>query len=188
MPALGKLNKQYLSVYNNKYTGDELFIIGDSVKGKQGPAVEITLGDNTKDWIYTEHLEFIQTALKYEEEIILPLTEQEKGLRYNENKLKWSLVHFKSLEPMVKVLMFGAKKYSPDNWKKGLDKKEILDSMMRHIAELIDGYETDKESGLPIIGHIQCNAMFYQFMCEKEKKVITQEDFDRFLEQANNLP
>lgn len=32
----------------------------------------------------------------------------ETGSRYNEGKLKWSYVPFKALEPMVRVLMFGA--------------------------------------------------------------------------------
>lgn len=86
-----------------------------------------------------------------------------KALRYNQGKLKWSLVHFKSLEPMVKVLMYGANKYAVDNWKNGLDKKEILDSMQRHVASLIDGQETDPESGEHHIGHILCNCMFYSF-------------------------
>lgn len=36
----------------------------------------------------------------------------EKALRYNEGKPEWSLVHFKSLEPIVRVLMYGAHKYS----------------------------------------------------------------------------
>lgn len=90
--------------------------------------------------------------------------EQEQGLRYNTSKRKWSLVHFKSLEPMVEVLEFGAKKYSPDNWKKGFPKKEVLESMQRHLAALLDGEENDSESGLPHMGHIQCNAMFYNYM------------------------
>ena len=33
------------------------------------------------------------------------------GLRYNTGKLKWSLVSWKALAPMVRVLMFGARKY-----------------------------------------------------------------------------
>lgn len=47
-----------------------------------------------------------------------------------------------------------------DNWKGGLKMTEILDSMMRHIAALQSGEWTDPESGLPHIGHIQCNALF----------------------------
>ncbi len=89
--------------------------------------------------------------------------------RFNTGKKKWSLVHFKSLDPMVDVLEFGAKKYSADNWKAGLDKKEVLESMMRHLAALMDGEEIDPESNLPHIGHIQCNAMFYEYFRHNDK-------------------
>ena len=91
-----------------------------------------------------------------------------KGLRYNTGKRKWSLVHFKSLEPMIEVLEFGAKKYEPFNWQKGLDKKEVLESLQRHLARLFDGEEIDRESGLHHIGHIMCNAMFFQYHKNKE--------------------
>jgi hypothetical protein len=90
-----------------------------------------------------------------------------QGLRYNNGKLRWSLVHFKSIEPLVRVLMFGATKYDDNNWKKGLPPKEVLESMQRHLAALIDGEINDPESGLPHIGHIQCNAMFYQFFQDR---------------------
>lgn len=93
---------------------------------------------------------------------------EEKGDRYNEGKPKWSLVHFGSLVPMIRVLEFGAEKYSPDNWKKGLDLKEILESMQRHLAALMDGEEFDSESGISHMGHIQCNAMFYNYHKNKE--------------------
>ena len=36
--------------------------------------------------------------------------EEEKALRYNEGKPKWSYVHYASLEPMIRVMEFGAKK------------------------------------------------------------------------------
>ena len=92
----------------------------------------------------------------------------EKALRYNEGKRKWSLVHYKSIEPLVEVLEYGALKYAPENWKKGLDCKEILESMQRHLAALMDGEILDKESGLPHVGHIMCNAMFFQYHSEHE--------------------
>ena len=92
---------------------------------------------------------------------------EEKSDRFNSGKPKWSLVHFKSLEPMIKVLEFGAIKYAPENWKKGLDPIEILESMQRHLAALMDGEMNDKESGLPHMGHIQANAMFYNYHINK---------------------
>lgn len=86
-----------------------------------------------------------------------------KALRYNEGKPKWSLVHYESIVPMIRVLEFGALKYAPDNWKKSMDLKEILNSIQRHLAKLMDGEENDPESGISHMGHIQCNAMFYNY-------------------------
>jgi hypothetical protein len=89
--------------------------------------------------------------------------EIKKAERFNQGKTKWSLVHFESIRPMVDVLEFGANKYSANNWMKGLDKQEILESTMRHLAALMDGEINDPESGLPHMGHIQCNAMFFNY-------------------------
>lgn len=104
-----------------------------------------------------------------------------KARRYNEGKLEWSLVHFKSLEPMIRVLEYGAEKYTVrdketgqvtssgrHNWKNGMDKEKILECAMRHLTAIFDGETTDKESGLPHIGHLMCNAMFYQYYIDKE--------------------
>lgn len=96
----------------------------------------------------------------------------EKGLRYNNGKLRWSLVDFDALEDMVKVLEFGAEKYDDHNWKKGLNTTQVCESLMRHLTAYLRGEDKDPESGLSHIGHIQCNAMFLSYM-EKFKK-----DFD----------
>lgn len=92
------------------------------------------------------------------------------AMRFNEGKLQWSLVHYKSLEPMIRVLEFGAKKYAPKNWQKPMDTMKILESMQRHLASLMDGEEIDSESGISHMGHIMCNAMFYNYHIEKNKK------------------
>lgn len=86
------------------------------------------------------------------------------GLRYNTDKLKWSLVSWKALEPMVKVLMFGAEKYDSWNWTKGLSYVEITESMQRHIYAFLQGEDDDSESKLSHVGHILCNAMFLSYM------------------------
>ena len=92
------------------------------------------------------------------------------ALRYNSGKPKWSLVHMQSLVPMIRVLEHGAEKYEPYNWKKPTERHTLIDSLQRHMADLIDGKEIDDDSGLPIIGHIMANAMFYSYhFVEKEK-------------------
>jgi len=94
---------------------------------------------------------------------------KEQAMRFNEGKPKWSLVHFKSLEPMVKVLEFGALKYAPKNWQKPMPLDQILESMQRHLAALIDGEEIDSESGISHMGHIQANSMFFNYHKERLK-------------------
>lgn len=88
------------------------------------------------------------------------------GLRFNTGKPRWGLVHYKSLEPMVRVLEYGAQKYDDDNWKKGLVPREVLECLQRHLAAIMDGETHDPESGLPHIGHILCNAMMYSYFTE----------------------
>lgn len=91
--------------------------------------------------------------------------------RHNEGKLKWSLVDFKSLEPMVEVLQFGAEKYGNDNWKKGLEITSICDSLFRHFISFLQGEDFDKESGLKHTGHMMCNIMFLEHMIENKPEL-----------------
>lgn len=105
-----------------------------------------------------------------------------KALRYNEGKPQWTLVDFDSLEPLVRVLEFGATKYSRDNWKKGLSRDSILDSLTRHLVKLIGGEEIDEESKCHHMGHIMANAMFYiYFYGQKEKSKELPEKKERIL-------
>lgn len=91
--------------------------------------------------------------------------------RYNDKKPQYSLIDFKSLEPMVRVLEFGAKKYSKDNWKKGLPVMSICDSLLRHLIAFMNGENNDKESKQSHIGHILCNAMFLQYVMDNKSEL-----------------
>lgn len=101
---------------------------------------------------------------------------EEKSLRYNEGKPQWSLVDFKSLEPLVRVMEYGCLKYEKENWKKGLDLTQILESMSRHLFALMSGEIVDPESGQRHIGHIMANAMFWQYhyikQCNEQRNEI----------------
>jgi len=86
------------------------------------------------------------------------------GDRKNKGKLRWSLVSWKALEPLVQVLMFGAVKYDDHNWKKGLKYTETCESLQRHLNAFIEGEDNDPESKIAHVGHIMCNAMFLSYM------------------------
>ena len=93
----------------------------------------------------------------------------EHGLRYNEGKPRWSLVHYASLVPLVRALEYGATKYDIDNWKKGMEPRKVLESLQRHVAALSDGETHDAESNVSHIGHILANAMIYSYYTETEE-------------------
>lgn len=86
--------------------------------------------------------------------------EESQGKRFNEGKPQYSLLPLDTLEPVVRVLEFGKLKYGRDNWKLGLDKDEIVDSLMRHLVALSKGEQLDLESGLHHSAHIATNAIF----------------------------
>jgi len=90
--------------------------------------------------------------------------------RFNEGKMAWELVDFESLKPLVEVLMFGATKYSKDNWKKGQAITELLGSLFRHIIAFQNGEDLDEESGKSHIGHAMCNLMFIQYVLTHHEK------------------
>lgn len=96
---------------------------------------------------------------------------EKQGERHNENKLRWSLVPQSALEPMVRVLEFGATKYSDHNWQKGLPVTEICESLKRHLDAFMEGEDNDPESGKSHIGHIQCNALFLSWMMNNKPQL-----------------
>lgn len=84
------------------------------------------------------------------------------AVKADEGKADWSLVPFEALEGMVKVLEFGAKKYSRNNWQTngGFEWLRVFSSTMRHMFAWVSGEDNDKESGFSHISHAQCNLLF----------------------------
>lgn len=98
---------------------------------------------------------------------------KEKGKRFNQGKvpLSYVLQSKESSEGLARVLEMGGKKYGRDNWKKGLNENEIIDSLMRHLVKHINGEIFDDESGLPHTDHIQANAYFLSHFTHRQIKL-----------------
>jgi hypothetical protein len=106
--------------------------------------------------------EQIEKLQLFDKNIKVPFssTHSEQALRYNQGKLKWSLVDWKSLEGLVRVLEMGSKKYAPYNWTKGMPVTEVSESLLRHMFAFLEGEDYDKESLELHLSHVLCNAMF----------------------------
>ncbi len=82
------------------------------------------------------------------------------ALRYDTNKVRHDLVSANSINELAKVLTFGAIKYAPNNWQKGMKWSRVLGSLKRHLNAIERGEDVDPETGLLHSAHVLCNAMF----------------------------
>ncbi len=83
------------------------------------------------------------------------------GRKDDSSKLRWDLIPTGVLGQVIKVLTFGASKYSDDNWKKVPDRRRrYYAAMMRHVDTWWQGEKIDPESGVHHLAHAICCAMF----------------------------
>ena len=129
---------------------------GSHVKSAENPALKIELSD---EYQHNHLQEAMDYALK------------EKGfIKADSGKLQWSLLPFEELKDVVRVLMLGAKKYTPDNWKKCDDVTRYKDALMRHVISYVNGDTTDDESGLSHLAHAVCNCLFLMYFDNTKKE------------------
>lgn len=75
------------------------------------------------------------------------------------NVAPYDLVPFQEVtDAYTRVAEFGAKKYAPWNWSKGIARVQLCCSLLRHTFAYIRGEDRDKESGLLHTDHILWNA------------------------------
>lgn len=88
------------------------------------------------------------------------MNEKTGATRDNKGKIQLSMVPTSLSEHVAQVLMFGAKKYDRDNWRKGFPWTSVCDSLERHLNAWKRGEDYDPESGLLHLAHIGCNVAF----------------------------
>lgn len=98
------------------------------------------------------------------------LSKEKRFIKADSGKLRWSLLPFEELKDVVKVLMLGAKKYTPDNWKKCDDVTRYKDALMRHVISYVSGDKTDEESQLSHLAHAVCNCLFLMYFDNTKKE------------------
>lgn len=86
------------------------------------------------------------------------------GRKDDQGKLRWGLLR-KSLvvclEAVIRVLMFGAKKYGDENWQRVENPKvRYRDALDRHLAEIDKGVMVDPDTGEHHMAHVATNALF----------------------------
>lgn len=81
-----------------------------------------------------------------------------KGERHNEGKLRYDLIPTFAQEQEAAVWTFGAEKYAPNQWRRGMAWSKIIASAKRHLAAIENGEDFDKETGILHSAHLRCNS------------------------------
>lgn len=88
-----------------------------------------------------------------------------KGLKYDDKKLRWDLLPIEQVEEIVKILTFGANKYTDNSWQRvenGIER--YYAALMRHIVDWRKGEELDPESNIHHLAHAGCNILFLLYL------------------------
>lgn len=96
----------------------------------------------------------------------------EEGKKFDDDKLDYSLIPWKSMDEVVKVLMFGARKYSRGNWKKVPQaRRRYVAAAYRHLNEMAEGNWFDEDSKLPHAAHAICCLIFLLWFGKDETEI-----------------
>lgn len=95
------------------------------------------------------------------------------AIKKDYDKPPMQLLPTAALVEISKVLEFGAKKYSAENWRNGLEWSRLFGAALRHIFAHKDGEDLDSETGLSHLAHAGCCILF---LLEHEMKNLGKDD------------
>jgi hypothetical protein len=82
------------------------------------------------------------------------------GKKFDSGKPMLSLIPSGPWLEVGKALTYGAQKYDPYNWTKGIKWSRLIDAKLRHTLAFNAGDDLDDESGLPHLAHSICSDLF----------------------------
>lgn len=89
-----------------------------------------------------------------------PLPTDGEGRKDDTGKAPYDLLAPEFLSGTAEILAFGATKYQPRNWEKGMAWSRPFSAMMRHMWAWWAGEHTDAETGKSHLWHAACCLMF----------------------------
>jgi hypothetical protein len=84
----------------------------------------------------------------------------DEGVKYDETKPPLHLIAPDFLYAIADILDFGAKKYAPRNWEKGMAWHKVYRAAIGHLFDWWLGKGPDPETGKSHLWHAACCIMF----------------------------
>lgn len=82
------------------------------------------------------------------------------GYKADHDKPDLSLLSGPALIKMAKVMTYGKKKYTANNWRTGMVWTRPVAASLRHTFAWLSGETNDPETGINHLAHAACNLMF----------------------------
>jgi len=83
------------------------------------------------------------------------------GIKHDKGKLPYDLIPWDAMDHICKVLRFGATKYAPRNWEKGMTASQLFAATTRHLKDWFQyGIDKDPETGFHPLAHALCEMLF----------------------------
>jgi hypothetical protein len=117
--------------------------------------------DGWADKIITSTTPLVE-AVKKSFEPPLPIPTPEGGRKDDTGKLPLELLPTDSIEAIAEILDFGAKKYAPRNWEKGMEWGRVYGACMRHLFAWWTKRDggLDPDTGKSHLWHAGCCILF----------------------------
>lgn len=93
------------------------------------------------------------------------------AMKFDAEKPRMELLDPYAMEQLALVLTFGAQKYEPWNWAKGLAFSRLIGAALRHLFAFAKGEDLDPESGLSHLAHAMCCLMFLISMTKRHPEL-----------------
>ena len=91
-------------------------------------------------------------------------------MKFDTGKLRHDLIPAIVYTALAAIFTYGAKKYSPNNWKQCKDLGQYKAAVMRHWVAYINGERLDADSGKPHLWHVLTNVAFLIWFDDQESK------------------
>ena len=88
------------------------------------------------------------------------MSQLKKAVKFDQEKPRWDLIPYDSMEEITKVLTFGANKYSDRNWELGMEWGRLIRATIGHVTLWAMGKNKDSETGLSHLAHAGCCILF----------------------------
>lgn len=107
------------------------------------------------------------------------------GVKYDADKAPLDLLPMDALLEVGEVLKYGAEKYAPYNWARGMLYSRLISACLRHIFRYNKGEDNDPETKRSHIAHAICCLLF---LLEYEKNKNDYKQFDDRFDWVTKKP